>query len=110
MCLIVAFPGHNHLFFCSLFKVQSLQTWKSQILSSQVFKTMENSGPQDYSSYNYSQEIQNTLARAEMLNNMDASMGPGGMNSGPQFSTQSVDLEKQKSLEKTCESLQSQVQ
>ena len=68
---------------------------------------MENSG-QDYSSYNYSQEIQNTLARAEMLNNMDVSMGPGGMNSGPQ-STQSVDLEKQKSLEKTCESLQTQV-
>ena len=70
---------------------------------------MDNSGNQDYSSYNYSQEIQNTLARAELINNMDVGMGPGGMSSGPQISTQSVDLEKQKSLEKTCESLQTQV-
>ena len=93
---------------------------------------MDNSGHQDFSSYNYSQEIQNTLARAEMINNMnmnigpgdssqnayaraemnnnvDMNLGPGGLGSGPQFSVQSVDLEKQKSLEKTCESLQTQV-
>ena len=102
------------------------------MLGSQTFKTMENSGNQDFSSYNYSQEIQNTLARAEMINNMnmnigpgdstqnayaraemnnnvDMNLGPGGLGSGPQFSVQSVDLEKQKSLEKTCESLQTQV-
>ena len=100
-----------------------------------MFKTMDNSGNQDFSSYNYSQEIQNTLARAEMINNMnnmnihngpgdvsqnayaraemnnnvEMNLGPGGLGSGPQFSVQSVDLEKQKSLEKTCESLQTQV-
>lgn len=74
------------------------------MLQSQTFVTQEVKREHEYNSYNSSLEIQNTLARAEMLNKMGESMGSHGMG------TQStVDTNRQLELEKTCASLQSQV-
>lgn len=88
----------------STFQVQSLQTWKNEVLQSQSFVTQEVKREHEYNSYNSSLEIQNTLARAEMLNKMGESIVTQGM------STQStMDTNKQLQLEKTCAELQSQV-
>ncbi|KAL4232589.1 hypothetical protein ACF0H5_007279 [Mactra antiquata] len=80
-------------------EVQSLQSWKSEVLQSQTYVSQETKREHEYNSYNSSLEIQNTLARAEMLHKM-----------GDTMSTQSMmDTEKQRELEKTCANLQSQV-
>ncbi|XP_053397465.1 uncharacterized protein LOC123551935 isoform X2 [Mercenaria mercenaria] len=80
-------------------EVQSLQSWKSEVLQSQSFVSPEIKREHDCNSYNSSLEIQNTLARAEMIHRMGDTMG-----------TQStVDTSKQRELEKTCLNLQSQV-
>lgn len=81
-------------------EVQSLQNWKSEVLTSQNFKTMDSSRTED-SSYNYSQEIQNTLQRMETAESGKSTINPQGLSSG--------DQEKQKELEKTCAKLQNQV-
>ncbi|XP_021366766.1 uncharacterized protein LOC110459051 isoform X1 [Mizuhopecten yessoensis] len=78
-------------------EVQSLQHWKTEVLTSQSFKgTMDSSRGTEDSSYNYSQEIQNTLQRMDSLNT--------GHGTVPE-----VDLVKHRQLEKTCANLQSQV-
>ncbi|XP_060069626.1 uncharacterized protein LOC132549692 [Ylistrum balloti] len=78
-------------------EVQSLQHWKTEVLTSQSFKgTLGSTRGTEDSSYNYSQEIQNTLQRMDSLNS--------GHGSVPE-----VDLEKHRQLEKTCADLQSQV-
>ncbi|XP_052809699.1 uncharacterized protein LOC128238150 isoform X4 [Mya arenaria] len=83
-------------------EVQSLQNWKTEVLQSQTFVTQEMKREHEYNSYNSSLEIQNTLARAEMLHKM---------GSDTMATQQSVTMEtgKQLELEKTCASLQSQV-
>ncbi|KAL3881429.1 hypothetical protein ACJMK2_027871 [Sinanodonta woodiana] len=81
-------------------EVQSLQAWKTEVLNSQTFRSVDTSKP-EYSSYNCSQEIENTLARAEMLNHME--------ESGKGMLTSTNGEHKQKELEKTCASLQLQV-
>ena len=79
--------------------MQSLQSWKSEVLQSQSFVSPEIKREHDCNSYNSSLEIQNTLARAEMIQRM-----------GDTMTTQStVDTSKQRELEKTCMNLQSQV-
>ncbi|XP_060591068.1 uncharacterized protein LOC132746033 isoform X4 [Ruditapes philippinarum] len=80
-------------------EVQSLQSWKSEVLQSQSFISPEIKREHDCNSYNSSLEIQNTLARAEMIHRM-----------GDTMATQStIDTTKQRELEKTCLNLQSQV-
>lgn len=79
--------------------MQSLQSWKTEVLQSQSFVSPEVKREHECNSYNSSLEIQNTLARAEMLHRM-----------GDTFGTQSTfDTNKQRELEKTCLNLQSQV-
>ncbi|XP_069137339.1 uncharacterized protein [Argopecten irradians] len=78
-------------------EVQSLQHWKSEVLTSQSFKgTLDSTRGTDDSSYNYSQEIQNTLQRMDYLNS--------GHGTVPE-----IDPEKHRQLEKTCANLQNQV-
>ena len=85
-------------------QVQSLQNWKNEVLHSQTFVTQEVKREHECNSYNSSLEIQNTLARAEMLNKMGESTASHGMN------TQStMDTNKQLVLERTCAKLESQV-
>lgn len=84
---------------CLWKEVQSLQNWKSEVLNSQQFRNTLDSSHHD-DSYNYSQEIQNTLER----------MGGRHGDSGRMGSMLSaVDEERQRELEKTCASLQNQV-
>ncbi|XP_062596300.1 uncharacterized protein LOC134257721 isoform X3 [Saccostrea cucullata] len=85
---------------CLWKEVQSLQSWKSEVLNSQQFRNTLDSSHHD-DSYNYSQEIQNTLER----------IGGGGRHgdSGRLGSLSSVEEERQRELEKTCASLQNQV-
>ncbi|KAK3099029.1 hypothetical protein FSP39_025424 [Pinctada imbricata] len=80
-------------------EVQSLQSWKSEVLTSQQFRTMDSNRQDD--SYNYSEEIQQTLERMETMNKTGAS----GRDSGYAM----VDVERHRDLEKTCASLQNQV-
>ncbi|XP_033740399.1 uncharacterized protein LOC117327494 isoform X2 [Pecten maximus] len=78
-------------------EVQSLQHWKTEVLTSQSFKgTLDSTRGTEDSSYNYSQEIQNTLQRMDSLNS--------GHGNVPE-----VDPEKHRQLEKTCADLQDQV-
>ena len=77
--------------------MQSLQSWKSEVLTSQQFRTMDSNRNDD--SYNYSQEIQQTLERMENMNKTGES-GRGHTM---------VDIERHRELEKTCASLQTQV-
>ena len=91
--------------FTSLYlQVQSLQNWKNEVLQSQTFISAETKREHEYNSYNSSLEIQNTLARAEMLNRMGETMGTTTVSS--QYT---LDSRKQQELEKTCATLQSQV-
>lgn len=83
---------------CLWKEVQSLQNWKSEVLNSQQFRNTMDSSHQD-DSYNYSQEIQNTLER----------MGNYPGDSGRMASFYSMDEERQRELERTCASLQTQV-
>ena len=82
--------------------MQSLQNWKTEVLQSQTSVTQEMKREHEYNSYNSSLEIQNTLARAEMIHKM------GGNTMATQQSV-TMDTGKQRELEKTCVSLQSQV-
>ncbi|KAK3595229.1 hypothetical protein CHS0354_021545 [Potamilus streckersoni] len=81
-------------------EVQSLQAWKTEVLSSQTLRSVD-TNKHEYGSYNCSQEIENTLARAEMLNHME--------ESGKGILTSTNGEHKQIELEKTCASLQLQV-
>ncbi|XP_034331470.2 uncharacterized protein [Magallana gigas] len=83
---------------CLWKEVQSLQNWKSEVLNSQQFRNTMDSNHQD-DSYNYSQEIQTTLER----------MGNYPGDSGRMASFYSMDEERQRELERTCASLQTQV-
>ncbi|XP_052242853.1 uncharacterized protein LOC127852875 isoform X2 [Dreissena polymorpha] len=82
-------------------EVQSLQSWKSEVLQSQSFVTQEMKREHEYNSYNSSLEIQNTLARAELMSH----------RMGDPLTAQSalLDSHRQMELEKTCANLQSQV-
>lgn len=82
-------------------EVQSLQSWKNEVLQSQTFISVETKREHEYNSYNSSLEIQNTLARAEMLNRMSETDCHGN--------SVTLDTSKQRELEKTCLNLQMQV-
>ncbi|XP_056014228.1 uncharacterized protein LOC125674963 isoform X3 [Ostrea edulis] len=81
---------------CLWKEVQSLQNWKSEVLNTHQFKNTVDSSHQD-DSYNYSQEIQNTLERVGVRHGDSGKIG------------YSVEDERQRELERTCASLQNQV-
>ena len=69
---------------------------------------MDSSSRTDDSSYNYSQEIQNTLQRMETVESGRGTI-TNQSNLPSQGATGMVDMEKHRHLEKTCFTLQNQV-
>ncbi|XP_067676396.1 serine-rich adhesin for platelets-like [Haliotis asinina] len=82
-------------------EVQSLQSWKAEVLASQSFRSSQDSINKHFLTVSNSQRTSSSMDRSDILERLSDSTLRSAFSP--------VDVERQRDLEKTCASLQSQV-
>ncbi|XP_071114836.1 serine-rich adhesin for platelets-like [Haliotis cracherodii] len=82
-------------------EVQSLQNWKTEVLASQSFRSSHDSNNKHFLTVSSSQRTSSSMDRSDTLDRLSDSTLRSAFSP--------VDVERQRDLEKTCASLQSQV-